>query len=47
MLHKLVHKKLPKETIPKKLKKQVKTILEILGPTETKRRRKTTDTIVP
>jgi hypothetical protein len=29
-----------KETIPKKLKKQVKTILKILGPTETKRRRK-------
>jgi hypothetical protein len=41
MLHKLVHEKLPKKKqFRKKFKKQVKTILKILGPTETKRRRK-------
>jgi hypothetical protein len=47
MLHELVHKNFQKKISKNFLKKEVKTILKILGPTETKRRRKTTDTIVP
>ncbi len=47
MLHEVVHKNFPKKKFQENFLKKVKTILKILGPTETKRRRKTTDTIVP